>query len=232
MKWRPAMLCRATVLIAMFLSSIQAIGAEPEHITGWRGDGTGRYPDANPPTTWSRSEKGEKTNFIWETKMPSYSWATPIIVGDKIFVRSEPYDLICLNKKDGKVLWIRSHPAIEAISAEEKKANPAFQEIEGLMTQLKAANDTLAAQGWSEAQYKVKWDLQKKINELTTKADPKYKLPPDMWQESTAGFTGTTPCSDGKLIFFTSGCGVTAAYDLDGNKKWARYESIAKTFGE
>src|SRR5579862_2105895 len=97
---------------AMLLCAISAAAGEPEHNTGWRGDGTGCYPTATPPTTWGRTDKGEKKNILWETKLPSYSWATPIIVGDKIFTRSEPYDLICLNKKSGKILWIRSHPAI------------------------------------------------------------------------------------------------------------------------
>jgi len=66
----------------------------PEHPVGWRGDGSGRYTAATPPTTWSRNEKGEKKNIVWETKLPCYSWSTPIIVGNKIFTRSEPYDLI------------------------------------------------------------------------------------------------------------------------------------------
>jgi outer membrane protein assembly factor BamB len=216
----------------MFLCAISAAAGEPEQNTGWRGDGTGCYLAATPPTTWGRSDKGEKKNILWETKLPSYSWATPIIVGDKIFVRSEPYDLICLNKKSGKILWIRSHPAIEALAPDEKKSNPAFNEIEALVVNLKETNDALAAEGFNEARYKHKYELQNKIDDLTAKIDPKYKLPPNMWQESWGGYSGTTPCTDGKLIYFTSGNGVTAAYDLDGNKKWAKYESIAKTWGE
>src|SRR5512138_2590691 len=43
---------------------------------GWRNNGTGQYPDANPPTVWSRSESGAKKNIVWETKLPSYSWAS------------------------------------------------------------------------------------------------------------------------------------------------------------
>src|SRR5262245_33496234 len=70
----------------------------PEHPIGWRGDGTGRYAAATPPTVWSRNEKGEKKNIVWETKLPCYTFSSPIIVGDKVITRSEPYDLICLNK--------------------------------------------------------------------------------------------------------------------------------------
>jgi hypothetical protein len=47
-----------------------------------------------------------------------------------------------------------------------------------------------------------------------------------MYCESWSGYTGQTPCSDGQNIYFTSGDGITACYDLNGNKKWAVYERI------
>jgi RNA polymerase sigma-70 factor (ECF subfamily) len=195
-------------------------------VVGWRGDGTGRYPDANPPTTWSRTEKGEKKNIAWETKMPCYTWSTPIIVGDKIFTRSEPYDLICLDKMTGKILWIRSLPPVIALSDEEKKGHPEFQEVEQLVVELQKVNDEFAAQGWKQELYQKKYDLKTKINELTAKIDKKYKLPNDQYVESWSGYTGQTPWSDGQYIYLTCGLGVTACYDLQGNKKWALYEQL------
>ena len=30
----------------------------PAHPVGWRGDGTGHFPGATPPTTWSRATNG------------------------------------------------------------------------------------------------------------------------------------------------------------------------------
>jgi outer membrane protein assembly factor BamB len=160
-------------------------------------------------------------------KMPSYTWSTPIIVGDKIFTRSEPYDLICLNKMDGKLLWIRSHPPIVALNPEEKKANPGFQEIEKLVVELQGVNDAFVAKGWSAELYAKKYGLQKQIDDLTAKIDKKYKLPHDQYVESWAGHTGQTPYSDGQYVYLTSGVGVTACYDLEGNKKWAVYEQLA-----
>ena len=35
------------------IPAVKATGADAAHNMGWRGDGTGCYPDANPPTTWS-----------------------------------------------------------------------------------------------------------------------------------------------------------------------------------
>jgi outer membrane protein assembly factor BamB len=194
---------------------------------GWRGDGSGHFPGATPPTVWSRPDgDGAKKNILWETKLPCYSWATPVIVGNKVFTRSEPYDLICLEKNTGKLLWIRSHPPTEGLSDEEKKANPAFAPIETLTKQLQGLNDEFVVKGWSKELYKKKHDLQVQINEELKKIDKKYALPPDMYVESWSGYTGTTPCTDGQSIYFISGDGVSACYDLNGNKKWAHYERI------
>jgi hypothetical protein len=204
----------------------------PEHGVGWRGDGSGRYVGATPPTTWSRGEKGEKKNIVWETKLPCYTFSTPIIVGDKIFTRSEPYDLICLDKKTGKILWIRSHPVIEGLSADEKKANPAFKNIEALVEELQKLNDQFVSAGWAQDLCKKKHDLQRRINDETTAIDKKYAMPADMYVESWSGYTGNTPCSDGKYVCIDSGDGVIACYDLNGNKKWARFESCVPAWGE
>jgi outer membrane protein assembly factor BamB len=195
-------------------------------VVGWRGDGTGHYPDANPPTTWTRNEKGEKRNILWETKLPCYTWSTPIIVGDRIFTRAEPYDLICLDKMTGKILWIRSHPPVSALSAEEKKANPEFAAVEPLVADLQKANDEFAAQGWTAELYQKKYDLKTKINEMTEKIGKRYKVPNDQYVESWAGHTGQQPWSDGQYVYLTSGVGVTACYDLQGNTKWAGYEPL------
>jgi outer membrane protein assembly factor BamB len=87
-----------------------------EHPIGWRGDGTGCYPGATPPTVWFQKANGQSRNIFWKTRLPCYSWSTPIVVGDKIFTRSEPYDLLCLNKNTGKLLWIRSCPPFIGVS--------------------------------------------------------------------------------------------------------------------
>src|SRR2546423_9416161 len=107
-------------LIATFglLCLAQSALAAP---AGWRGDGTGQYPDATPPTVWSKSADGKTKNVLWQTKFPHYSWASPLIIGDRIFVRSEPYDMVCLDKNTGKVLWMRAHGPNEGVSEEDRK---------------------------------------------------------------------------------------------------------------
>jgi outer membrane protein assembly factor BamB len=50
----------------------------------------------------------ETKNIVWTCRLPNYSNAQPIIVGDRIFVMSESEDLICVNKNTGKILWKRA----------------------------------------------------------------------------------------------------------------------------
>ena len=77
-------------------------------VQGWRTDGTGRYPKADPPTQWSATQ-----NVVWSTTLPSWGNATPILVGKRIFVTSEPATLICLSAEDGNILWQRSNTYFE-----------------------------------------------------------------------------------------------------------------------
>ena len=71
---------------------------------GFRGDGTGVYPGASPPTRWS-----ERTgqNIVWKTPMPTWGHASPIVVGEKVFVCAEPHTLVCVDAADGRILWRR-----------------------------------------------------------------------------------------------------------------------------
>ena len=61
--------------------------------------------------------------------MPGYHVACPFIVGDKIFVMSKPGDLICLRKRDGKVLWIGSTTYYDLLSDKDKRDNPALAKV-------------------------------------------------------------------------------------------------------
>lgn len=69
--------------------------------TGWRGDGSGRYPQANPPTPW---DTDDGKNILWKTDIGK-GQSCPVVSGDKIFITSEPESLLCLDAKTGKVLW-------------------------------------------------------------------------------------------------------------------------------
>jgi outer membrane protein assembly factor BamB len=67
--------------------------------TGFRGDGCGQSQNVNPPLRWSQD-----ANIVWVTKL-KMSNASPVILGDRIFICEEPDVLLALSLTDGKVLW-------------------------------------------------------------------------------------------------------------------------------
>lgn len=102
-------------LVSMFIFSFGApVNAEP---VGWRTDGTGRYPAADPPIHWSPD-----VNVVWKTAMPSWSNASPVLwaEGGRLFVCSEPDQIMAVDQRDGAILWkdsVGDAVAFEAISA-------------------------------------------------------------------------------------------------------------------
>ena len=97
-------ICLGVVLV----SPSAAFSAEvPKAATlaGWRGDGTGLYPHAHPPTQWD-GDQGQ--NLRWQTKV-GQGQASPIVAGDRILCTAEPELLLCLERTSGKILWSRDH---------------------------------------------------------------------------------------------------------------------------
>ncbi|MFP4104552.1 MAG: hypothetical protein ACLFVU_00550 [Phycisphaerae bacterium] len=72
------------------LISVTALAGSP---CGWRTDGTGSYPKANPAVDWSA-----QSNVRWKSPVES----SPILVGDRLFVQSEPNLLLGPDKNSGK----------------------------------------------------------------------------------------------------------------------------------
>ena len=208
----------------------------PEQPVGWRGDGTGRYPGATPPTSWERKVSGDAyttKGIVWMVPLPNIGVSMPIVVGDRIFLTSEVCDLVCLDKQTGRVLWIRSNSEFEGLSDDERKANPVYAEkLVLLAADLAKANadavtalnarlanaTTTAAPRSPEPALKLKRDLEKKIQDAQLAIDK--KLFERYWGQAVFGFSGPTPTSDGQHVcaFFTTG--VAACYDLDGNRQW------------
>jgi len=71
----------------------------------WRGPSfNGSSPETNLPVRWSKSE-----SVAWTTPLPGKSGATPVVVGDAIFLPAPDQDknllLLCVDRKSGTVRW-------------------------------------------------------------------------------------------------------------------------------
>jgi len=126
---------KAFVLICMVSVFGVSVGMAQE-VVGWRTDGSGGYPAANPPTEWSKEK-----NIVWATEMPSWSNSTPVIVGDRIFVGSDKTDLVCVSLTDGKILWKKSNTYFDPMTPEELKKAKQIQKRAGeVRTAISAVN--------------------------------------------------------------------------------------------
>ena len=154
----------------------------------------------------------------------------PVVSGDKVFIQAEPATLICLSKKEGKILWSKSTSLDDALSPEQKNDRVAIQpKVDGMkreIEQLKSKIDQLAAQrkaNPADASLKTQQDtLTKSRDQLNDQfyLISTYDAPTF---HPTNGHSSATPICDGKNIFVLFGTGVAACFDLDGNRKWARF---------
>ncbi len=114
---------RATLLLASinaWMSPLPADGGNNIAVAatvGWRGDGTGAFPAARPVAEWS-----EAKNIRWKTPLPNWSNASPIVVGERVFVLSEPQELVCVSRDDGRILWRRADDHLDLILSDEEAA--------------------------------------------------------------------------------------------------------------
>jgi outer membrane protein assembly factor BamB len=90
--------CVCPVVLVVVSASSVAGGADA---IGWRGDGTGCYPQADVPTTW---DSEENKNILWRADV-GIGQSSPACVGGRIFLGAEQDLLVCVDAKTGKVLW-------------------------------------------------------------------------------------------------------------------------------
>jgi outer membrane protein assembly factor BamB len=218
---------RARLLIVTVLVPLGTVSAAA--VIGWRTDGTGCYPTAQPPLEWSPTK-----NVVWKTAMPGYGVSHPVLLGQRLFICSEPATLLCLDRDDGKILWQKtcSYSEIE-ISAEvrerlevelketaelKKKQSAVQKELDQLyrsLTKDKTPREEIEKQ--LKPFRKQIDELEKEKQKLTVAV--RYTHP---GTHPWAGYSAPTPVTNGKDVFVCYGDGLVARYDLEGNRKWLK----------
>ncbi|MFW5751676.1 MAG: hypothetical protein ACOCZK_08535, partial [Planctomycetota bacterium] len=85
-------------------------------MTGFRGDLSGVFPQAEPVTAWDL-EQG--INVRWHMPLPAFSNATPLVLGDRVITLSEPHHIHCHAIADGAELWRHSACPFDEMPANE-----------------------------------------------------------------------------------------------------------------
>ncbi|MBC8374369.1 MAG: PQQ-binding-like beta-propeller repeat protein [Planctomycetes bacterium] len=102
MSKRSVAYCTSILLIVTALSAPLAAENWPQ----WRGPSfNGTTTETNLPAKWSKTE-----NVLWKVDLPGIGGATPIVWDDRVFIiaqetKAKKTWALCLNRKDGAVLW-------------------------------------------------------------------------------------------------------------------------------
>ena len=216
-----------TIFLAVLVATVAAPICAADDYVGWRTDGTGIYPDATPVTTWS-----DEANIIWQTPMPGSSNSLPVIVGDRLFVCSDPATLVCMDKNTGEIAWEAPNTPADIASAEdvadlaEKTAeyNRLRGEIGKAGSQMRKLRKQLQDDPDNAELKQQVQELREQMNTLNEQMAPLkntwYVTPPT---HGYSGYSSPTPISDGEHVWVVFGSGIAACYDLDGNRVWARF---------
>lgn len=153
------------------------------------------------------------TNIAWVADLGERTNAAPLVIGDRVITASEPDELVCLDKRTGRVLWRRVVGFQDTLTQAERGA-PAYRErIAPAVAKLEAGTeylDGLALRGeirdallsMDERRFKLRWD-----DHLAG-------------HFAIVGFT-TTPVSDGRHVWAFFGNGMVACFDLEGHRRWS-----------
>ena len=189
--------------------------------SGWRYDGTGRFPNANPAINWSKDQ-----NISWKVELPGRSLASPVVVGQHVFVTSDPAELLCLSIDDGRVVWQRSHEYADVfgdtkgqmIEANLKRAEDLRKQRDELNRERDVARKAGAADKQKQLTTQMEL-LNKRYDELTV-------YPPKPGGDT--GNSTSTVVSDGQDIFTVFATGIVSSHSLDGKRNWMTFVDGAR----
>lgn len=203
-------------LALSLIALVPVVCSASDTIIGWRTDARGSYPDAQPPTKWSPTE-----NVVWKTPLPGKSWGSPILVGERLFVPSDPAELLCIKASDGSIVWRKTNSAAQVLGeqkAAEIDAN--WTELQMLKRKREREFDEFRKANPDAKEENEKFrnevrDLERQLDEL--------KLKNPIFSDRGSGNSTATPVSDGKDVYAQFGTGIVACYTLAGELKWIKF---------
>jgi hypothetical protein len=193
------------------------VAAEPT--VGWRGAGSGRYPDVRPPIDWSTEQ-----NIVWKTELQAESISSPIVVGDSVFSLAHPSELLCLDAGDGHIVWQRGHtyadvfgePTANKIKEDHRQAGEIEQQLKDLKEQLKDKG-----QAGQETPDKERAQIEERISRLEPQVRELTAYP--LIRGGVPGMTASTPVSDGQNVFCVFATGIVSSHGMAGKRQWIKF---------
>jgi len=216
------MLKKYYAIIAL-IAVLPLLSSAVEQKAAWRGNGTGSFPNAKPAVEWSSTK-----NVIWKTPMEKFSNSQPIMLNGKLYVGEEIDKLVCIDAKSGKIIWSKSNPESEILTAAQqaervkivKKLQPIVEKKKTFMRDYWKIRKKYRKDRKNKELGKKVRAMRKKQREFDKKLAPLSELNPKC--HKVTGYSSPTPVTDGKNIYTCFGTGMAAAYTPDGKRLWLK----------
>jgi len=227
-------LSKASLLLSLtVLTTALSVGEVPlghqdfvpttEHPIGFRGDGSGHFPGATPPVSFSEKEG---KNVRWSIKLPSWSQSTPLVIGKRVITSAEPDTTLCVDADTGKVLWQ------DSLGEFEKDWNKTGGHVFlwwGFGYSWPCSDGAMVYKLWGSGQkgayVLVCYDLESGKRQWRVKFDNKTPNQPD-------GSGYGSPQLFGDIVFYTSGARAVVALDKkSGAVRWVSKPNVAGQSG-
>jgi hypothetical protein len=244
-------LAQRLIMTASLVFALPCHAADVPTSIGFRGDGSGVFSDAKPPTEFD-AITGK--NLAWKVPLPNFSSSSPIVIGRKVLVTCtggwpEGQDcatLRCYDADTGKELWARDldefggMPADRAQEArklrteywqqirllnrriyEYQTADPARKEE--ILKEVKP----LGANIGKFDNYKDTYSAEVMVmrGPLGKKLAEVCGYQPIGWSPMCLDLVMPTPVSDGRRVIVHNGRRAVHCFDLDGKELWNTWQS-------
>jgi outer membrane protein assembly factor BamB len=190
---------------------------------GWRGNGTGSFADAQPPTSWTTD-----TNVLWKVALPN-GYNSPVYSDGRVFVTAEPALVLCFDARNGKELWRGTVDYEAALGADKAKdISATHQRFEA---EKRAAREPFEKLRKEDPKAQEPEELKTKIAEIDKQQEAFEKRFPS-GQRGGTGNVAATPVTDGERVYVTFATGIVAAFTTSGDREWIRHvEAPPANFG-
>lgn len=171
-------------------SAVAAAGPALAGVQAFRGNHQGTWPEAGEvPAAWSLAT-GD--NVRWKTALGDANAAVTLLGSDRLLTCEEPFTLVCIDRRDGRVLWRHTADPLELLDpAAHAQAQPLWVQHAAGDAQATSALGTL---------------YQRSLGHGIT--------------SSWAGNAMSTPIVSGERIWWKVGSRALACLDRDGRRQW------------
>lgn len=214
-------------LFPVLLLSLFSLLALRGDIVSWRNGGNGIFSNVSAPTQWD-----DPSNLLWKIDTPMWGNACPVLIGDKLVYTSEPAQLICVDARNGNLLWEVSngYEDVAELSPEQRqridqaKRHKASLEkrLAPLRSQEYKLNRRFQRDKENDALRQELRTLRREIAAHRESLDPILERFEKPKAHDTNGYASLTPVSDGTSLYSCNGLGIVTKHDLNGNRIWAK----------